>query len=198
MILTKNEKTFLSDLTCKCLENNISLVLKNQKKINKCSGYFDEKTLAAALKCFDGRRDEVMGVIVHESCHMDQFLEKIPLWYDPIFNEGDLWEEYNNKKINKSKKLELFMKKLLEIELDCEKRAVEKIKKYDLPLDIPEYIQRGNIYLYAYRVFYEYRAYVGWYTSLMRDDNIVSKMPTEYLSVSEYWRKNTNPVIKYY
>ncbi len=37
-----------------------------------------------------------------------------------------------------------------ELELDCERRAVKKIKKFDLPLDVEEYIKQASAYIHYY------------------------------------------------
>ena len=41
-------------------------------------------------------------------------------------------------------------KTVQEMELDCERKSVEMIKKFDLPIDIEEYTSIANIYIFYY------------------------------------------------
>jgi hypothetical protein len=199
MKLTNNERVFLGDLISNCYENGINVIIKNQKTINKCSGYFDGLTLGIALKCFKGSHSSVMGTIVHESCHVDQYLENISIWNDPVFNSGDMWALYLKNKIGKTKKLKRYFKTLLDIELDCERRAVQKIIKYNLPIDISNYIKLGNIYLYAYRRFYDDKLPLGWYTKMSLRKEVLDLMPDKYCdNSSEYWDIKTNLLCRHF
>ncbi len=49
---------------------------------------------------------------------------------------------------------------LKNLELDCEKRSVEKILKYNLPIDIKEYIQKANCYVFFYNHMKKTRQWV--------------------------------------
>jgi hypothetical protein len=42
------------------------------------------------------------------------------------------------------------LKKIQAVELDCEKRTVKKIKKYNLPINIDRYIKEANACLWWY------------------------------------------------
>ena len=41
---------------------------------------------------------------------------------------------------------------MVELEKDCEMRAVEKIRKWDLPISVQKYVQKANVYLYSYHM----------------------------------------------
>lgn len=195
--LTKEERIFLGDLTSICYENRINLILKNKKSINKCSGSFDGETLNIALNSSNGDHPTIMGIIVHESCHVDQHLEGINIWNDSIFNSGDMWTLYSQNKIGKTKRLKKYFKTLLEIELDCEKRAVKKIIKYNLPLNISNYIKMANVYLYSYRKFYEENFSLCDYNKMSSREDILNLVPDKYFdNVSEYWNIKTNILYK--
>jgi hypothetical protein len=51
----------------------------------------------------------------------------------------------------------LCWKDVIDCELDCEKRAVAKIKKYKLPISIEYYIKMCNSYLFSYTKILEVR-----------------------------------------
>ncbi len=102
-----------------------------------------------------------LHVLVHESCHMDQWLEGSPLWRDLMvapwgksalelfcgaFRGG---KNDTNESIPLSEEdIEDLFGRIVAAERDCEERAVEKIKAYDLPIDPSEYIRRANAYLW--------------------------------------------------
>lgn len=132
--IPKGYEKFWRDLKKKCRENNIRIVFTKDKKVylkgeNKyedgVSGIFAETiimvtTYQGMVKAFQ--------LLVHESCHVDQFLEDKKKWReaDHGYEETVKWE------------------------LDCEKRAVEKIKKYKLPIDIKIYSKKANYIIYSY------------------------------------------------
>lgn len=154
---TKVEKQFLKMIKKKCREHKVKLILSNTKKITlgeniHVSGYFSDEhkkyELACALK-----NPEYLGILVHEFSHMEQWVEKIPLWSKADYGtDVDDWLEgknikYINRKIDRIKYLEL----------DCEKRAVKNIKKYKLPINIKKYIQKANSYILFYNYIKESR-----------------------------------------
>lgn len=121
------------------------------------SGYFDEgkKILAVGKK-----NPQYLPTLIHEFSHCEQYIEDDPAWCSEVYlphneqywedaNEAlDLWIEY---KIELSElDLKICIKSIRDCELDCEKRTVQNIIKFDLPIDIGEYIQRANSYLYLY------------------------------------------------
>ena len=123
-----------------------------------------------------------MDVLVHESCHLDQFIGKSKLWNssnDPV-HVVEAW--IKGKKVSLNKRDEAFNNALL-LELDCEKRSIKKIKKYKLNIDTEQYAQKANSYLFAYLVaLHEKR----WYTSPYENPKIWKEMPTKLLTLKNY------------
>ena len=100
---------FLSDCILKCQQNDINFKLLNRRSHQGCGGFFDEKNLVSCTQ-----RVGWVGILVHESCHLDQFLEKIPLW-----------DEYQSRGNSREERIKLTLK----LEIDCERRALKKIKR---------------------------------------------------------------------
>lgn len=187
------EKRLLSDTIQVCIENRLKVILYPKKVHRKCGGWVDENT-KEFMCCFDpnGTYSHNWGIFVHESSHVDQLSEESPLWFDPILEsyDVDMLSRHTSKGCRKTAKLERYFKKSLELELDCEKRAVEKIKKYKLNLNVEEYIQTGNVYLFSYFCFYHLKC---WYDSKFRiydQEELVNQMPKTYLNLDDYWKKN--------
>lgn len=97
--------------------------------------------------------EEWLGVFIHEACHMEQWIEQSPAWTN-VFVKGreavdwiDAWLE---GKEGLPEPIEELVARARTVELDCERRVVEKIKEYGLPLDVEEYAQKANSYVYFY------------------------------------------------
>ena len=185
--MTNADKLIL-DITKKCLKNNISLHLVAKDSVEAdenitCSGYFDEKDLVVACK-----KKDWLDILVHESCHMDQFIGKYPLWKDSDKSmlQFDAW--LGGKKVSR-KQLVIYVQNVIEMELDCEKRSVKKIKKYNLDIDLNNYRQQVNAYLWSYWATLRDRK---WYPFPYNKPHIVREMPKTFLSLDEYF----NPEIE--
>lgn len=147
---------FIEDLKSYTKENNIKLILSPEKGVQFseggviCNGYFDgeDPTLACAL----GKDvSQWLIILLHESCHMDQWIEKVPEWTENAgmdniekWLNGDDDIDMNN--------IDNEIKTSMVVEIDCEKRTVEKIKRYELEsiINIDEYIQKSNAYILFY------------------------------------------------
>jgi hypothetical protein len=149
-----------------------------------CNGYFDEDVLELVV----GTKKPLkkwFPIFVHESCHMDQWIEQCPAWTADILNgdidAGLLIHLWIKKKIELNREqLKLYINAVREIEIDCEKRTVEKIKKYDLPLDPIVYTQQSNTYLYWYTMVAKKRSWYKMGKELIYKKNLWSIMPTEF------------------
>lgn len=97
-------------------------------------------------------------IFVHETCHLDQSQER-PRWFshrqEKVY-EFDEWLEKRSESIQWSD-----VCKIVELEHDCEERALKKIKKYDLPINVKHYSQRANDYLARYIRAFETRKWNG-------------------------------------
>jgi len=177
-----------------CIKNNIGFYLVNDTHVQvdniKCSGYFDEDDLKVAVKKSE---QDWLPILVHESCHLDQFLEKSPLWSggDNGISTIDSWlqgKEYGDLKLQKS------FEDTIKLELDCEKRSLKKIKTYKLRINTSNYIQRINAYLFSYWATYRDRK---WFPFPYNNPRIYRRMPEKILTLNFYLDKNT-PFLNYY
>ena len=100
--MTSKEKIFLKHVKEKCKEHNVKLVLKNTIKIKLSDniyvgGYFWEGNKENELACAMNS-PEYMDLFVHEYSHMEQWIEKTPLWKNIDANAIEEWME--GKEIN--------------------------------------------------------------------------------------------------
>jgi len=147
---------FIEDLKLYTKENNIKLVLSPEKGVQfseggiLCNGYFDDIT--STLACALGKDvSQWLVILLHESCHMDQWVEKVPEWTENVGMDNiEKW--LNGDDTVNMNNIDNEIKTSIIVEVDCEKRTVEKIKKYGLDsiINIDEYIQKSNAYVLFY------------------------------------------------
>jgi len=96
-----------------------------------------------------GDKNTWLEVFLHETCHLDQAQEN-QVWFDsidPYISDLDNW--LDNKETKQPVSWET-VSKIMELEHDCEKRAIEKANIFALPINIEEYCQKANAYLLSY------------------------------------------------
>lgn len=156
-----NVSRFKSDLRALCKKHKIKLKLINSNAINyddtkiNVSGYFDtgEGVLAVATK---KDKKEWLEILIHESCHLDQYIENAKCWQEleilgvDVNAILDLWLSKNIEMTDKQ--VQAVMKKIIDCERDCDLRAIEKIKKYKLEniIDLQRYVKKANAYHLSY------------------------------------------------
>lgn len=175
----------IADVSKKCIENKINFRLEYAEQVDTnnipCSGYFDEKSLVVATK--KKKLQDWLDILIHESCHLDQFVEKSKVWCPDELGLFVVESWIQNKKINSKKVVEAFHNTIL-LELDCEKRTVKKIKKYKLNFNVDLYIQKANAYLYGYGVSFKKKV---WPNRPYERPSIINKMPKRFLKTEEYF-----------
>lgn len=133
-----------------------------------------------------------LPILVHESSHLDQYLEGSPAWNDSYIPNTTietveiltLW--FENKIELTATQLSEYVRRSRAVELDCERRTVDKMKRYNLPLDITQYIQKANSYVFFYTAMAETRS---WYIPGKEPYNLEhvwSLCPNTFLQDAEY------------
>lgn len=175
----------IADVSKKCIENKINFRLEYAEQVDTnnipCSGYFDEKSLVVATK--KKNLHDWLDILIHESCHLDQFVEKSKVWCPDEIGLYVVEDWIKNKKINLKKAIKAFHN-TINLELDCEKRTVKKVKKYKIKLNIEQYIQKANSYLFGYGVSFKKKV---WPNQPYEKPYIYKKMPKKFLTVKEYY-----------
>jgi hypothetical protein len=173
------EKRFLKWVKAKCKENGIKCDLRNVTYLKlsgniKCSGYFDEneKKLVVAMN-----KPGWLGVVVHEYCHMTQWLDGIPIWSEGCEALSKIEEWLSGKSV---RSIKTALAKARDLELDNEKRSVALIKKWGLDIDIDEYIKKANAYVMFYNYMYHSRKWSNPNNAPYTNQMIVSKMSNKF------------------
>ncbi len=184
---------FVNDVLLTAQEQGVRVVLSDDRSVAlsedvQSNGFFqdgDEPTLACA--CGQDPNKWLL-ILLHESCHMDQWIEQSPFWIGNKLEDGgepmDLVFDWCNGNIELTDdQIQYGIKVGRNVELDCEKRATQKIIDFGLEdiISVSEYIQKSNAYVAFYTIIGKTRR---WYTVGMEPYNVESvwrSMPTEFM-----------------
>ena len=181
--MKKNVKSLIFDTMQMCIYNKITFKLDHREYTyvdgGPCCGFVDENRFCVAV----GKAEiEWLKIFVHESCHIDQLLEKDPLWESGCNGYDGLGEQLkSDESLSKEN-----VKNIILLEKDCDQRAVKKINKYGLNIDRKTYIQQSNSYLFSYWMVCKTKKWVpGIYTKMD-----YKKLPSVFLKEEEYMNPN--------
>lgn len=152
-------EAFISFVKDECKKNSVKFKPYKRSYIKltndiKCGGFFDDgsdpATRKATLAFAQGRKD-FLELMVHEYCHMTQWIDGIDLWEISASSMTTI-DEWLSGVDHPMEEVEAALNASRELELDNEKRSAEMFKKWDLPVDVDLYIKKSN----AYVLFYNY------------------------------------------
>lgn len=165
-----NIDLFLKHVRLVTKEHGVKLILQKTKMVklaknSYCSGYFNDVPKPKIVVAVDKPIEQWLPVLVHEFCHLEQFLEGDLTWTNLEIYETDSCTEFQdwldgNDELH-PELITYHMKRVIDMEFNCEKRAVKKIKKFKLPINIEDYIQRANVYMWFYSAVKEMRKWSG-------------------------------------
>ncbi len=196
--LEMGEKEVIKNIYFTAKSHGVKFNISNEEKIGyppdgkmMVSGYFmgDENGNQPELGlAVGGSKQDWLLILLHESCHMDQWLGKSSIWSNGQLagkDVYDLLEEWINGKELQGWEIHKIIKSCIDIELDCEKRTVEKIRNYELlNIDRVEYIQKANSYIMFYGAILKKRK---WYVKAPYiEKNVWMRMPKAFLEKSNY------------
>lgn len=159
---------------------------------NKCSGlfYLDSQD-NPIIKVAKGNlnEEEWFGILIHEYCHFLQWRDDSKLWNN--FCDYDITY---SKIISKPKDHKKELIALMELEINCEKCAVNIIKNNKLFNHI-EYVQSANAILYKYALLYKYGK---WPDDDRKYQKIQKFCPTKILKSYKEYLKIPIKIVNYY
>ena len=153
-----NVQQFLAHVKEHTKAYGIKLVITKYNHVNlghgvgRASGYFDQSIIKVAGGGRSSKR--ILELIVHEYSHFLQFIHQEEIWKKA--GRHNLEEALFNKKVTKERFHEMVSADK-ELEIDAEKKSVEIIKKWNLPIDVETYIKGANAYIYYYTYMDKYR-----------------------------------------
>jgi len=157
--MDKKTEVFISFVKEECKKNKVIFKPYKRGYIKltndiKCGGFFDDgsnpETRKATLAFAQGRAD-YLELLVHEYCHMTQWIDGIDLW-EASSGAMSTIDEWLSGVDHPMEEVEAALNAARDLELDNEKRSAEMFRKWDLPVDVNLYIKKAN----AYVLFYNY------------------------------------------
>lgn len=134
-----------------------------------------------------GLSPDWVPIMVHETCHRDQYTEQIKIWNDTISINGEehdpltlMHEWLEGKRELGQRKLREVLRGAMALELDCERRAAKKIDQFYLPINLKEYIQKANAYVYFYLAMQHVRRWYQPGKAPFALPEVWTKMPTDF------------------
>lgn len=118
------------------------------------SGFFVENPKPVLGVAIGKDPEEWLEVLAHESSHMDQWAQGCEAWKNNVMPDGreavDWIDEWISGKEFAPAALGQAFAAAKEVELDCERRTLSKIRSFGLPLSVEHYAQRANAYVHFY------------------------------------------------
>jgi len=189
----KNEKdprinNFIQAEITHCKQHRIKIELIEVESVDvsgtACGGFFIDEPKPKIVVATDKPLEKWLPIFVHESCHKDQFIEKDPVWTAKIkkhFDANNIFDQWINHACELNpRQLSSVIRQIIALELDCEQRAVQKIQKYDLPIDVKEYTQKANAYIWQHRAIQKTRSWGN--ETAHESKELWQQMPVDFCS----------------
>lgn len=183
-----------TDIRRKCEDNKIKFLLKpgkSKEKDGEANGYFDGESLVV----FYGDKlctvDNIL-TLLHESCHLDQMLENSQYWTDCFIEGNDvanLLELMENGIVDLSEDKKInYVKRIVNCEVDADRRTVKKILKYGFHrfTSVKEYVRIANAYQMEYWFYAHYERWLPADDRPYEDPQVLKYMPASpFLTANE-------------
>lgn len=179
-------KNFIGKAVTELIDDKFSVMISNEAQIDGCAGWFDfeKKEL---ITCMGNRLG--MEVFVHEYSHYQQYKtekSKFLKWNKAttrFFGWVHDKEKYEDDVIDQD------LLTTIELEHDCEQKAIKLIKQYKLDIDITEYAKAAGAYLFFYHMVREKRK---WATTKSAYNPAISKLMPDKLMSLEFYQDPSN------
>lgn len=152
-----SNEEFLGICIFDMLKHGVNILFKKRIYDSKeCYPYFHEDPLTFALNYFESqiKNKEWFTIFIHEYCHFIQWKNEKKKWTIDYDYASEKLNKFLDKK-SKSVDIES-IRKVQELELDCDKKALRLMKKHQLDVDINLYTKYSNLYILCHPLFGKY------------------------------------------
>jgi hypothetical protein len=198
-----------------CKANGITFVEKanllydDENSNSQCSGFFCSDTKRLAVSSTAPKAD-IFGVLVHEYCHMQQWIEDCDAWRSMNMNDKEMkkWATYDIDCLGTlldyalegsvsltDKEFKRCVEAIIEVEYDCEIRTVKLIEELNLPIDVKMYSRKALAYIYFYQYMtvskewypkdrkppYAYKEIYSKFPADLTEFNVLAPITEEYV-----------------
>jgi hypothetical protein len=179
---TGKERAFISWVKSKCKQHGVECSLRNVKYLKlsgniKCSGYFDDGGNKHPKLVVAMNRVDWLGVLVHEYCHLTQWAEGHELWEKAGKSLAYMDDWLSGSSV---KNISRHLANARDLELDNEKRSVNLIRKWNLDIDVDDYVKRANAYIQFYNYIRTTRRWSKPTNSPYTNSNLLLAMSNKF------------------
>ena len=163
-------------------EYGFKLIVGKGKQINggncRVSGYFSEVTKEIRVARYN---NDFLPTLVHEYSHFQQYAEGK---FTAAGDAADLLECWFGGKDYAEREVSRAFSVIRSCERDAERRSVDLIKYYELPVNLDLYIRRANCYIYAHYIMHRYRKFWAFKRDPFRSHTVLALMPNNFRAQS--------------
>jgi hypothetical protein len=181
--MTVKERAFVKWVKNECKKHGVECCLRKVKylrleKTIKCSGYFDDGCGGGAPKLVVAvNRPDWLEILVHEYCHLTQWKSGYKLWNRAGESLHHIEKWLSGERVSR---ISNHLANARDLELDNEKRSVELIKKWNLDIDVDNYIRKANAYIQFYNYLRMSRKWSLPSNSPYTNKNLLSVMSNKF------------------
>jgi len=180
----KYNHPFIKFVRHECRRYKVKFMLQHENEIKNqdegalsCGGYFTDTPAELAVATRISYTD-FLSTLVHEYSHMTQWIDNSPYYIGHRgFDSWDIIERWINGEDFTRSTIRKSINIVRDCELDCDRRAVELIKKFRIPINIDRYCRKSSAYIYFHNFMKITRR---WEYKEMPSNKyqIINKMPT--------------------
>ena len=153
--MPKYTHPFIKHIRHECKRYGMKFILVHQDGFKcddedtSCGGYFSSDPLELGVATMVNYKDFLSG-LVHEFSHFEQWRDESPYFLKEYkgMDAGNVLFHWLQGKEYKKETINTCIDIIRDCELDCDRRAVENIRKFKLPLGIKEYCKKSSGYIY--------------------------------------------------
>lgn len=180
-------KNFISLSVSDMIRKGVSVHLVNQQFLEvedvACNGYFSDHPDLEFWCAVKKPRKDWMEIYVHEYCHFLQWKKQTDKWKATSVKNGsteNLIDEWISGKPIKQDLVYMYAKANRDVEEECERMVVQNIRKYQLPINIKNYVKKANAYLYFWSALPYIRKWPTGGKGPYTIPEIVNSMPIKF------------------
>lgn len=179
-----NLEHFVGQCIRDMVSSGVTIEITRRKNFSNYShSYFTESNGVVPnfrINYFKNDFDFYIPVFLHEYCHFLQWKNKSIYFIEGIKSTEQYYKWLNHQQEEVDIK---DLRNIQKMELDCDRRAIKIINKYELDIDLQQYIQESNSYIISHNYVHEKRKYFSSFP--YAKDCVKCLVPSKHLKMSQ-------------